>query len=176
MARIPQSVGERLLLYVEFEFPRGCWVWTGNGNNKGYGLLTVKGKEKRAHRASYEAFIGPIPFLYEVNHICHNRGCINPAHLEAISQEEHRFIDRHRASYGGRIGGRKKRRSDLPFGLNYCNPKSFIAQVRDPKTDKWAYLGCRTPKSPEDRIRMIEELTVLVKAKCKEFGIPYDIV
>ncbi len=60
-----------------------CWLWTGARHNAGYGQY---GKPARlAHRMSYEAFVGPIPDGLTVDHLCRNRLCVNPSHLEPVA-------------------------------------------------------------------------------------------
>jgi hypothetical protein len=63
----------------------GCWIWTGQKSQKGYGVLQVqknnKIKKYRAHRLSYELFKEPIPEGLYVCHSCDTPACINPAHL-----------------------------------------------------------------------------------------------
>lgn len=68
----------------------GCWLWLGASYPEGYGCLNVDGRTRLAHRVSHEVFIGPIPPGYEVDHLCRVTGCINPAHLEAVTGEENR--------------------------------------------------------------------------------------
>lgn len=65
----------------------GCIVWTASGNGAGYGAMFIaKGKRVLAHRWSYEHFVGPIPDGLHIDHLCRNRMCVNPEHLEAVPQ------------------------------------------------------------------------------------------
>jgi len=64
-----------------------CWNWTSTTSKK-YGQFWIKGKYIAAHRFSYELFKGDIPYNLEIDHLCRNRSCVNPAHLEAVTQKE----------------------------------------------------------------------------------------
>ena len=67
----------------------GCWLWTGSLNGHGYGK--VRDRDSRlqtAHRASYRAFVGPIPEGLDLDHLCRVRCCVNPAHLEPVTRRE----------------------------------------------------------------------------------------
>lgn len=65
-----------------------CWEWTGYIMPSGYGLTSRDGQKTSAHRANYEDFVGPIPEGYEIDHLCRNRACCNPGHLEAVTRSE----------------------------------------------------------------------------------------
>ncbi len=67
----------------------GCWIWQLRCMRKGgYGLITVAGGPKLAHRVSYEVFVGPIPSGLQIDHLCRVRLCVNPDHLEPVTARE----------------------------------------------------------------------------------------
>lgn len=82
-----QSAEERFELAHIPEPNTGCWLWTG-GLNDGYGRFRAGGKPVQAHVYSYERFVGPVPVGLVLDHKCRVRCCVNPAHLEPVTNEE----------------------------------------------------------------------------------------
>ena len=76
---------ERLELNSIPEPNTGCWLWTGCISESGYGSM---GDTGRAHRVSYQVHVGPIPSGKVLDHLCRVRCCINPDHLEPVTQLE----------------------------------------------------------------------------------------
>ena len=66
----------------------GCWDWTGGKHTDGYGVLGVKGKHWYAHRFAYWHLVGEIPPGLTCDHLCRNRSCANPSHIEIVSNAE----------------------------------------------------------------------------------------
>ena len=63
----------------------GCWNWLGTKNSRGYGQVSVQGKSKSVHRWTYQTLVGPIPDGLQIDHLCRNKSCCNPAHLEPVT-------------------------------------------------------------------------------------------
>lgn len=70
-------------------FDSPCWIWRGCKCH-GYGYIGLDGKLKRAHRVYYEYFGGKIPEGKVIDHLCMNKACVNPDHLEPVSPRENR--------------------------------------------------------------------------------------
>lgn len=82
-----QTIEERFWAKVYFPpCEDDCWTWTG-ARNKGYGWFGINNRNYYAHRISYEMNVGPIPEGLQIDHLCRNHACINPAHLEPVTQQ-----------------------------------------------------------------------------------------
>ena len=67
-----------------------CWEWRGSahGSDRRYGGFTLNGRRQYAHRVAYQLFVGPIPEGLELDHLCRNRWCVRPDHLEPVTHQE----------------------------------------------------------------------------------------
>lgn len=116
----------------------GCWEWTGTIAGGGYGYVYADKKLKRAHRVSYELFVGEIPDGLNIIHKCDNRKCVNPEHLIAGTQSEN-IIDCYRKGRSWRttspekqVVGEKSPHSKLKESdVLFIRDNRFLMKERD---------------------------------------------
>lgn len=80
-------------LKLTFKDENGCWVWLGSKTKTGYGMYhhydeNMKNKSVKAHRAAYVEFVGKVMDGLTLDHLCKNRLCVNPQHLEPVTIKE----------------------------------------------------------------------------------------
>lgn len=79
------SPDDRFLMRVEVDEITGCHQWVGGKARWGYGALLVNGHKILAHRYAWQRVNGPIPKGMQIDHLCKNTSCVNPAHLEVVT-------------------------------------------------------------------------------------------
>lgn len=87
MPAVKETLSERFVGLVDQLDSAVCWLWQG-ATRRGYGRFRVDTRNVQAHRFAYELWVGPIPDGHEVDHLCRNTLCVNPAHLEPVTGEE----------------------------------------------------------------------------------------
>lgn len=94
----------------------GCWVWTGTRHSAGYGKFDGR---RLAHRVIYELEVGPIPSGMQIDHLCRNRLCVNPEHMEVVTQRENILR-------GTSPSARAARKSACPLGHPYDETNTYV--------------------------------------------------
>lgn len=99
-----------------------CWLWTGS-LHLGYGVIAAEGRANMAHRVSYELIVGPIPDGLTLDHLCRNRACVNPAHLEPVTNVEN-------VMRGLSVGALNARKTHCPKGHPYTAENTMLSRNR----------------------------------------------
>jgi len=87
-AKILKEVPHDAYIIQDAGYETPCWIWQRSLNNKGYGMITRFRNVGLAHRVFFTEIIGPIPDGMVLDHLCCNRQCVNPYHLDPVTQLE----------------------------------------------------------------------------------------
>lgn len=102
----PKTWPSPLERFEEYHMPEpnsGCWLWIAAVRGRpDYGTFSVNNKQVRAHRWAYEHFIGPVPDGLVLDHLCKVSTCVNPWHLEPVTNRENLMRGTNRAAQNAR--------------------------------------------------------------------------
>ena len=116
---------ERFLQNIRI-LKNGCWKWTACTMACGYGQFWDGEKHVLAHRWSYQFHIGKIPSGKEMDHLCRNRPCVNPYHLEPVTSRENTI----RGNAGHHRREEAKLITKCPKGHPYSKENTFIRKTK----------------------------------------------
>lgn len=97
-----------------------CWPWRGAASNLGYGVIRISGRGYQAYRVIYELERGDIPDGLVLDHLCCNPRCVNPYHMEPVTQRLNILRGRSPAA-------EHARKSHCPKGHAYSGENLFVA-------------------------------------------------
>lgn len=90
----PMTVEERVQRCLDRTIHNddGCWVWQGTVDNNGYPTIHVRPRTLRVHRFLYAQLVRNPPPGLVLHHVCFNKRCVNPDHLEELTRAEHKRV------------------------------------------------------------------------------------
>jgi hypothetical protein len=133
--RYSRTALRRFWSRIDMVSPSQCWNWRG-GTRTGYGRSAVDGRLTESHRLAYELLVGPIPDGLQIDHLCRNRACCNPLHLEPVTQREN--VLRSEA-----LSAKNARKTHCPRGHAFTDENTYV--------DRDGWRRCRKCKAEQAR-------------------------
>lgn len=138
------TVAERFVASVDRT--GDCWEWQGAHDREGYARTAYKKQNVLLHRWAYEHFVGPIPEGYVVDHICHNKGCVNPKHLRACSVQvncQNRLRANRDNRSAGRLGVKRSTSGRFEASVKIDSVLSSLGSFDDLEVAAWVAFRAR---------------------------------
>lgn len=124
---VPQRVVDRILTRVQRDEDTECWIWPGATTGPGYGHISWNENgvpiHTSTHRALYVATVGQIPAGRDLDHLCRNRLCCNPQHLEPVTRRENLLR-------GRTVTAARAAVTHCPQGHEYTAGNTFVDKKR----------------------------------------------
>ncbi len=112
---LPQKIADKI------DASGDCWEWDGFVRSDGYARGFHNGRRDYVHRLIWEILVGPIPKGLDIDHLCRNRSCVNPDHLEPVTRGEN--LRRSHAT----IQAQETRRTHCPQGHAYSAANTYVS-------------------------------------------------
>lgn len=103
-----------------------CWEWLASKDRLGYGQFCHEGVNFKAHRLVYSMVVGDIPDGLVLDHTCRNHGCVNPSHLDPVTQAENI-----RRGQTGKINNHHRAKTHCPQGHSYSGDNLYVSPKGD---------------------------------------------
>jgi len=142
--QLTEADERRFWAKVQLPDGQGCMMWAAAKLNTGYGLFGLGRAMYYAHRVSYTLANGEIPPGKVIDHLCRNRSCVAPGHLEAVDQ-------RANVLRGESFSAKNARRTQCPQGHEYTAENTYVAPPN--KSNPNGYRVCRTCMRERERAR-----------------------
>ena len=142
----------RFWLKVDKNGPNGCWLWTAALDRDGYGVFDIDRKQVRASRFAYKVLVNPIPEGLTIDHLCRIRACVNPRHLEPVSNRENGLR-------GNTLQAENARKTHCPKG----HPYDLFNTGTQSRRSGGRY--CRVCKKERARLQEVRLRQIIYKAR-----------
>lgn len=128
-----------------------CWEWRGSMYRDGYGRWRAGGRSRAAHIVSWESVFGPVPEGLDLDHLCRNRGCVRPSHLEPVTRQVNLLR-------GRTIAAAHAAKTHCPKGHPYSEENTYRCRgIRQCRTCR-AAVSRKRARARRGELRASEEL------------------
>jgi len=142
----PLTEADQRRFWAKVQLPdaRGCMVWAASSRGQGYGQFWLGGAPHYAHRVSWTLANGEIPPGKVLDHLCRNRACVNPLHLEVVDQQTNTLR-------GESFAAKNAKRTHCPRGHEYTDENTYHNPPN--KSHPNGQRVCRACQRERDRAR-----------------------